>query len=223
MSFLVLNVKMKKKKKVAWQFHTTFNSYLCSAKRCHVKHVWISHLSQCGSVFERSLQNGCNKKKKRLHIEKVLYFKGKNDALTLSDSHLLQDISQSLHIILVVLLTVLPGCEALILFVYVHVPHMHKVGRPHHPHLAAGLGEGPQALSNLWLLPIKKARAEYAQPELFALLEDACHLGGTRDAGTGRHVPCDFILLWCVWKNLEQNRQGCVCFSYFFEKKKPNE
>lgn len=157
--------------------------------------VWFSHWE--------GLRNGCNGKKQEwLHIDKGIDLKGKDDAQTLSDSHLLEDISQSLHVVLVVLLTVLPGCEALILFVDVHVPYMHKVGRPHHPQFAAGLGKGPQTLSDFWLLPLKKARAEYAQPELFALLEDACHLGGTRDAGTGRHVPCDFILLWSVWKDL---------------------
>lgn len=115
--------------------------------------------------------------------------------MTLCDSRLLEDVSQPLHVVLVVLLAVLPGCEALVLFVHVHVPHVHKVGRPHHAHPAAGPGEGPQALGDFWLLPVKEARAEYTQPQLLALLEDARHLGGAGDAGTGRHVPCDLTLL----------------------------
>lgn len=120
----------------------------------------------------------------------------------LTDSHLLEDVSQFLHVVLVVLLTILPGREGLLVLLHIRLPNVHKVRRLHHPQLAAGARQGPEPLDHLGLLPLKETGAEYAETELFALLEDAGQLGCTRHTGTGRDVPRDVVLLGGVGQHL---------------------
>lgn len=103
---------------------------------------------------------------------------------THTDSHLLEDICQFFHIVVVVLLTILPGCKALILLLHVRFPHMQEVRRLHHSQFAAGSHQTLKPFSYLWLLPLEETGTEYTKTHLFALLEDAGQLGCTGHTGT---------------------------------------
>lgn len=103
----------------------------------------------------------------------------------ITHSHLLEDIGQSLHIVLIVLLAILPWCKALALLFHIHFPNMLEVNGLHHPQLAASSHQGLQAFHYLRLLPFKETGAEYGEAQLLVLLEDVGQLGGTSNAGAG--------------------------------------
>lgn len=170
----------------------------------------------CGSVREiLSIMYTCNKTgqdsfsrgKKQTNIKwKGFYWPKRYTILT--DSHLLEDISQFLHVVVIVFLTILPGCKALVLILHICFPDVYKVRRLHHPQFAAGTHQSPEPFYYLRLLPLKETGAEYAKTDLFALLEDAGQLAGTRDTGTGWYVPCDVILLGSTREHLERKEGG---------------
>lgn len=113
----------------------------------------------------------------------LLTLKNKHNT-TLTSSHLLEDISQFLIVVNVVLLTVFPRCKALLLLLHIHLPNKQEVGRLHHPQLAAGSHQSPQPFYYLRFLPLEETGAEYEQTKLLALLQDAFQLVCTGHAGT---------------------------------------
>lgn len=62
------------------------------------------------------------------HLNPKLFIKNKacrpRTHTILTNSHLLEDISQFLHVVVVVLLTILPGCKALVLLLHIRFPNM---------------------------------------------------------------------------------------------------
>lgn len=62
---------------------------------------------------------------------------------------------------------------------------MLEVTRLHHPQLAASARQSPEPFDYLRLLPFKETGAEYAETDLFALLEDVGQLGCAGHTGTG--------------------------------------
>lgn len=102
----------------------------------------------------------------------------------LTGSHLLEDISQFLHVVLVVLLTILPGCKALVLLLHICFPNKYEVTWLHHPQFAASAHQSPEPFYYLRLLPFEESGAEYGETDVFALLEDVGQLGCTGHTGT---------------------------------------
>lgn len=113
---------------------------------------------------------------------------------TFSSLPLFEDVSQYLIIVIIVILTILPGGEAFTFLLHISFPHKLEVRGLHHPYFAPGPDQGPERLYYFWLVPLKETGAEYAEADLFALLEDRCQLVGTRDAWAGWYVPRDVIL-----------------------------
>lgn len=138
------------------------------------------------------------------HSSQKVFIDPQETNTTLTSSHLLEDISQFLIVVNVVLLTVLPRCKALLLLLHIHLPNKQEVGRLHHPQLAAGSHQSPQPFYYLGFLPLEETGAEYEQTKLLALLQDAGQLVCTGHAGTRWHVPCDFTLLGGVRQHLER-------------------
>ncbi|KAI3357704.1 hypothetical protein L3Q82_016109, partial [Scortum barcoo] len=77
------------------------------------------------------------------------------------------------------------GCKALVLLLNIRFPNVLEVRRLHHSQFAAGVRQSPEALYYLRLFPLKETGAEYAETDLFALLEDVGQLGCARRTGTG--------------------------------------
>lgn len=102
-----------------------------------------------------------------------------------SNLQLVENITQFLQIILVVLLAIFPRCEFLVLLVHVHFPDKLEISWLHHSQFAASLHQRLEAFPDLWLLPLEEAGAEYGEMKLFALLEDGGQLGCTVCTGTG--------------------------------------